>query len=439
MRRTILTGRRTGLVLKSGGLQRDTEGFEDIDTFWTHVDKPVSISDAEGPVKALQDKLESPLGGDMLSPPSASPGDSPADLPSRRLSFARGVPRVETPQEGTRPTVPVSAGASSGMSSSYMEEEGDPQGDDTEEEEEIVSGPEEPPIMEAEADDDDTEDDEMEDAPTVVPEVSDDVSRGRRHVGVTPDDGSARRSRRVRYPPLAYWKNERYVYERRASEGLGEVLPTVAGVSERTKTPAAAARKKRPRPRKIDRGNALPSKDLPQGREFKKHEKAKVWSEEAQRQRKMTVIARSSQLEEGELPITAKRTKDESSRVGAAAQAFKVESAGPDLPTWISGHVVLPPHAIKDPERVGNSSQVFFVADCQPKSLEVAIGLDQDRPTDFDRATAQRFLLSSGDQFYIPPFNIYRLENHSEDQDCKIFWAIIQSAQDPDALSETDE
>ena len=68
----------------------------------------------------------------------------------------------------------------------------------------------------------------------------DDASRGRAH-GDEEVESNGRRSRRTRFPPLAYWKNERYVYER-PKGGIGEVLPTVAGVSERSKTPIPAKR-----------------------------------------------------------------------------------------------------------------------------------------------------------------------------------------------------
>jgi hypothetical protein len=65
-----------------------------------------------------------------------------------------------------------------------------------------------------------------------------DEARGRAHQG---EGGEGRRSRRQRFPVLAYWKNERYVFER-PEGGIGEVLPTVAGVTERSKTPIASHR-----------------------------------------------------------------------------------------------------------------------------------------------------------------------------------------------------
>ena len=97
-----------------------------------------------------------------------------------------------------------------------------------------------------------------------------------------------------------------------------------------------------------------------------------------------------------------------------------------DLPGWISGYVALPLKAIKDAEGVSVCSQLFFVAECQGNSLEVAVALPKDKRVRFDGATAQRFLLSAGDQFFVPPHNVYRLENHSTLKEAKLFCAIIK-------------
>ena len=35
-------------------------------------------------------------------------------------------------------------------------------------------------------------------------------------------------------------------------------------------------------------------------------------------------------------------------------------------------------------------------------------------------------LLKKGDSFYVPPGNIYRLENHSTAKSCMLFWTIIK-------------
>ena len=56
----------------------------------------------------------------------------------------------------------------------------------------------------------------------------------------------------------------------------------------------------------------------------------------------------------------------------------------------------------------------------------MAIALPKDRPVNFEADSAQRYLLSPGDQFFVPPNNVYRLENHSNLKACKLFWAIIK-------------
>jgi hypothetical protein len=68
------------------------------------------------------------------------------------------------------------------------------------------------------------------------------------------------------------------------------------------------------------------------------------------------------------------------------------------------------------------------VAETHGKSLEVAIALPKGggNKVNFDADTAQRYLLGSGDQFFVPPHNVYRLENHSEKKAAKLFWAIIK-------------
>lgn len=44
----------------------------------------------------------------------------------------------------------------------------------------------------------------------------------------------------------------------------------------------------------------------------------------------------------------------------------------------------------------------------------------------FDPKTAQRFLLSPGDHFFVPVNNIYRLENHSKKVKAVIYWTILK-------------
>lgn len=126
-----------------------------------------------------------------------------------------------------------------------------------------------------------------------------------------------------------------------------------------------------------------------------------------------------------ELP-RLKRQKGEGKIVGTAAQAFNV---APDrngiFPGWIAGNLNLPPKGIKDAEGVGLCCQVFFVVDCQPLSVEIAI----DTPnvdSKFDPENAERFLLSKNDTFHVPAKNMYRIQNHSKVKNCLMFWTIIR-------------
>ena len=90
---------------------------------------------------------------------------------------------------------------------------------------------------------------------------------------------------------------------------------------------------------------------------------------------------------------------------------------------WIAGFVELPGGAIKDEEIVGEYVQVFFVSDCEKGMVE--LGLSDPTADEWDDKKAQRILFKKGDSFFVPPANIYRLENHGI-KPCFIFWTIIK-------------
>jgi hypothetical protein len=46
--------------------------------------------------------------------------------------------------------------------------------------------------------------------------------------------------------------------------------------------------------------------------------------------------------------------------------------------------------------------------------------------TVYDPKTAGRFLLSAGDHFFIPPNNVYRMENHSRTTTVRLTFTIIK-------------
>ena len=286
----------------------------------------------------------------------------------------------------------------------------------------------------------------------------------------TPGGSTLRRSRRARFQPMAYWKNERLVYGPQKEEGLlGEAMgdmPVVTHVSKALPTPykevkrerkappgaaAAAGGGKRGRKRKGEEEEArMRVEDLPPfddkalkkkyKKTFNDGENGAVWSETFEDTTETKIVSRLSNRNFSQLPLSKNRKKGESKKVGRASQAFHVQTDQDDLfPGYIAGNVILPPRGIKDAEGVGLCSQVFNVGDCQPNSLEFALADPATQDGEFDEKTAQRFMLSKGDMFQIPPGNVYRIENHSKTEEAKLFWTIIKCTSRAEQDSESEE
>lgn len=276
----------------------------------------------------------------------------------------------------------------------------------------------------------------------------------------TPGGSSLRRSRRARFEPIKWWKNERLVYGPQNEEGLlGEAMgdmPVVTGVNRALPTPYKEVKRERKastvaasaaaeglggkrggKKRSGEDAAVMRVEDMPPfddkvlrkkyKKTFSNGETGSVWSETFEETTETKIVSRLSNRNFSKLPLSKSRKKGESKKVGQASQAFHVQTDDDDLfPGYIAGNVVLPPRAIKDAEGVGLCSQVFNVGDCQPNSLEFALADPSSQDGEFDERTAQRFLLSKGDMFQIPPGNVYRIENHSQTEEAKLFWTIIK-------------
>lgn len=128
-----------------------------------------------------------------------------------------------------------------------------------------------------------------------------------------------------------------------------------------------------------------------------------------------------------DLPLLKSRKKSEGKVVGKAAQSFVMANEeNPSYPGYIVGSLILPPEGIKDAESVGMCAQVFTVVKGQAGSLEVAYGDPENETGTWDAAHAERFLLSVGDNFLVPPANKYRLQNHSKTTSCSLTWVIVR-------------
>jgi centromere protein C len=270
----------------------------------------------------------------------------------------------------------------------------------------------------------------------------------------SPSGTVLRRSSRARFKPLQYWKNEKLVFEPHNETGtLGEAMgdmPVVAAVQLALPTPHKErlghandkkkekdSKKKRARKPDGDEGDSHdgelsakipfdPTK-LTKKYRFINGEHGSVWSETLDNVTHLKIVSRLERRSFAKLPLSSTRGKKESKVVGFASQAFHVHTDPEDLfPGFISGNMVLPPRGIKDAEGVGLYSQVINVGDCQPNSVEFALADPSSQDGEFDPDTAQRFLLSKGDMFQIPPGNVYRIENHSRTDDARLFWTIIK-------------
>jgi len=132
-------------------------------------------------------------------------------------------------------------------------------------------------------------------------------------------------------------------------------------------------------------------------------------------------------MEARDLPLARTRKKSEGKVVGKAAQSFHMANdENPAFPGYIVGSLVLPPKAIKDAESVGLCAQVFTVVRGQSGSVEIAFGDPENDNPVWEPETAERFMVSQGDNFLVPPGNTYRIQNHSKTTEALLSWTIVR-------------
>ncbi|CAI5720467.1 unnamed protein product [Hyaloperonospora brassicae] len=237
-------------------------------------------------------------------------------------------------------------------------------------------------------------------------------------------DGSGlRRSKRRRFKPLAWFKSEHMVYER-TFVGVGTVMPTVVGVERLgLDSPTTKRTKAKPPSKRTNNSRALALKELPKDVQKKivDGEWATLFDGQAGCMNDLNIICRANEIRLRKLP-----TEERGGAVvhAYAGQSFNLFSPSP-FARWISGRVVLPPGAWKEPEGVGQAVQLFYVTGCQPKSLELALSPETDDEF-FTSKHTTHFLLSPGDEFYVPAGNVYFVKNHSSSADCDLRFTILK-------------
>ncbi|KAG6977735.1 hypothetical protein JG688_00000031 [Phytophthora aleatoria] len=242
-------------------------------------------------------------------------------------------------------------------------------------------------------------------------------------------DGSGlRRSKRRRFKPLAWFKSEHMVYER-TFVGVGTVMPTVVGVERLGHdSPSSKRTKAKPPSKRTNNSRSLTLKELPKDMQKRivDSEWATLYDDQAGCMNDLNIICRSSEIRLRKLP-----TEERGGAVvhAYAGQSFNLFSPSP-FARWISGRVVLPPGAWKEPEGVGQAVQLFYVTGCQPKSLELALAPETDDDF-FSSKFTTHFLLSPGDEFYVPAGNVYYVKNHSSSADCDLRFTILKPEASP--------
>lgn len=293
----------------------------------------------------------------------------------------------------------------------------------------------------------------------------------------SPDDKNLRRSRRARTTPLEFWRGEKVEY---GPNNFGDEydgvknMSIVVGFAKADPTPY----KKRmaPPPKKIQKGNndadpapaaaeePFDSTRLRNKLAVNDGKVSNLWDERFHDARGIStyyyfatdfitllslpfqnnvylplfrfvfavteVVSYLSALKANTLPVSKIRKKSEGNVVGKAAQSFQMTTQpNPALPGYIVGNLFLPPKGIKDAESVGLCAQVFTVVKGQANSIEVAFDDPDNDSGIWEPAHADRFLLSHGDNFLVPPGNTYRLQNHSKTTECLMSWVIIRPNQ----------
>ncbi|ETI43469.1 hypothetical protein, variant 1 [Phytophthora nicotianae CJ01A1] len=255
--------------------------------------------------------------------------------------------------------------------------------------------------------------DRLPDASRILDEENDDAW----------DGSGLRRSKRRRFKPLAWFKSEHMVYER-TFVGVGTVMPTVVGVERLGHdSPTSKRMKAKPPSKRTNNSRALTRKELPKDiqKRIVDSEWATLFDSQAGCMNDLNIICRSSEIRLRKLP-----TEERGGAVvhAYAGQSFNLFSPSP-FARWISGRVVLPPGAWKEPEGVGQAVQLFYVTGCQPKSLELALAPETDDDF-FTSKYTTHFLLSPGDEFYVPAGNVYYVKNHSSSADCDLRFTILK-------------
>lgn len=224
-----------------------------------------------------------------------------------------------------------------------------------------------------------------------------------------------RRSRRVRFQPLQYWKNERVIYERLPND-IGYLLPTIklnelhppnpspVKIKRKRKTSSSAGQKGRKKHSVREGAESSDDEEYSQQCD----PRGMIYDYRTQTDVRKVLVAFPKMSSLGVLPHPSNDDGTETQ----TEEKFPRAAVFHDDKDYSQGILVLPPGGKKF-EELSEKHEIFFVASAKPNSVEVRIG-------------TETYILSKGCSFVVPPHNVYYIYNRSETSKVKLQFTLVR-------------
>ncbi|KAH9900941.1 Mif2/CENP-C like-domain-containing protein [Cubamyces lactineus] len=228
---------------------------------------------------------------------------------------------------------------------------------------------------------------------------------------LTPEDNTdgLRRSKRMRYSPLAWWRLEKVVYGRR--ESGKSLVPSIKEIHRipQIKPEPLGARKRRGASRKKSRTAE------PEAQQVVVYNPEEGWDDETDPYCEVLEYGEDGATTIRRIAFTAKMVQPKEAGQGA----FYFQKVFGDGDFLAAGQLIIPPHSTKPTKGTKDNTFVFYV-------IQGAVKFAVHKTN---------FVLSTGGMFMVPRGNVYNIQNIC-DRDAKLFFA--QARKMPEALADAE-
>ncbi|KAI0331063.1 hypothetical protein GY45DRAFT_1322755 [Cubamyces sp. BRFM 1775] len=226
---------------------------------------------------------------------------------------------------------------------------------------------------------------------------------------LTPEENmdGLRRSKRMRYSPLAWWRLEKVVYGRR--ESGKSLVPSIKEIHRipQVKPEPLGARKKRGASRKKSRTAE------PEPQQVVVYNPEEGWDDETDPYCEVLEFGEDNVTTLRRIAFTAKMVQPKEAGQGA----FYFQKVFGDGDFLAAGQLIIPPNSTKPTKGTKDNTFVFYV-------IQGAIKFAVHK---------SNFVLSTGGMFMVPRGNVYNIQNIC-DRDAKLFFA--QARKMPEAIGD---